>query len=149
MGLLDDLAGGLLGNVLGGGQNAPAGGANLGGAASAVLQMINEHPGGVAGLESAFQQGGLGNVFSTWVGGGPNAAISGDQIQSVLGGTGLLESFAAKAGISPEIAHTVLAQILPVVINHVTPNGQTPAAGTDLMSMGTSLLQNFLGNKNG
>ncbi len=145
MGLLDDLAGGI-GSLLGG--QSQAGGTNMGGAAGALLQAINEHPGGVQGLASAFEQGGLGGAFSSWVGGGPNAPISGDQIQSALGNSGLLDSFAAKAGISPEIAHTVMAQLLPMVINHVTPNGQAPAAGTDLMSMGASLLQAF-GQKNG
>ena len=145
MGLFDELAG-AAGSLLGG--QGQAGGTNMGGAAGALLQAINEHPGGIQGLASAFQQGGLGGAFNSWVGGGPNQPVSGDQIQGVLANSTLLDSFAAKAGISPEIAHTVMAQLLPVVINHVTPNGQAPAAGTDLMSMAGSLLQAF-GQKNG
>ena len=121
-------------------------GGNASGAAGALLQAINEHPGGVQGLASAFEQGGLGGAFNSWVGGGSNAPVSGEQIQAALGNSGLLDSFAAKAGISPDVAHTVMAQLLPVVINHVTPNGQAPAAGTDLLSMGESLLASF-GNK--
>lgn len=138
MGLFDELAG-AAGSLLGG----QGGANNLGGTAGALLQAINEHPGGLQGLASSFEQGGLQGAFQSWVGTGANQAVSGDQIQGALANSGLLDSFAAKAGISPDVAHTVAAQLLPMVINHVTPNGQMPAQGTDLMSMGASLLQAF------
>ena len=63
MGLLDGLAGNLMGNALGSleGRNS---------AVSSIIQMIQNQPGGIAGLAEKFQQGGLGNLVQSWIGTG-------------------------------------------------------------------------------
>jgi uncharacterized protein YidB (DUF937 family) len=127
MSLLDNLAG-----ALGGGNN------NL---VSSALDLLQNHPGGLTGMIQAFQQGGLGDVISSWVGAGQNLPISADQIQSVLG-SGVLQQFAEKAGISTQDAGSQLANLLPNVVDKLTPGGAVPSG--DLKSMGMSLLQNLL-----
>ena len=55
---------------------------------SAVSNLIQEN-GGVGGLVEKFQQGGLGDIVSSWVGTGANLPVSAEQIQSVLDGSQL------------------------------------------------------------
>ena len=149
MGLLDSVIG-----ALSGGQQAPGGG--LGSLISTVssnpqmLQAVTgmlgndgEH-GGLGGLVSKFEQAGLGNVVSSWVGNGQNQPVTGDQLTQVLG-SGAISNIAAKLGVSPDQAAGQLSSILPGLINHLTPNGQAPAGGLgnsgELMSMLGGLLQ--------
>jgi uncharacterized protein YidB (DUF937 family) len=63
------------------------------------------------------------------------------QLQSVLGSE-QVQAIAAKAGISPEAANVGLAQILPQLVNHLTPDGEVPQG--DLMSKGMELLKGKL-----
>ena len=94
--------------------------------------------GGLAGLIQAFQGQGLGDIMSSWVGGGPNKAISPSQITDALG-PDTLSQFAAKAGISAGDAGSVLAGLLPSLVNHITPEGRAPE-GDALEGMLGSLL---------
>lgn len=70
---------------------------------------------------------GLGDVAKSWVGKGANLPISVDQLQRVLG-SGPIASIAGKLGISTERATHSLAQVLPHAIDHMTPDGEEPAA---------------------
>jgi len=81
--------------------------------------------GGLGGLIDSFQSKGLGDVMASWVGGGPNQAISATQIADVLGRDTLGE-FASKAGIGAGDAGSMLASLLPTLVNHITPQGQAP-----------------------
>jgi uncharacterized protein YidB (DUF937 family) len=133
MSLLD-----LAGQFLGGGQQG--GNATL---MNTVLQMVNNHPGGLPGLVSAFQQQGLGGVVNSWVGTGANEAVAPQQVQSVLGDS-QIQDIAAKLGVSTPEASGTIAQLLPSIIDHLTPNGQMPASGSNIMDLGADLLKNFM-----
>jgi uncharacterized protein YidB (DUF937 family) len=104
--------------------------------ASSVAQMLNNQPGGLSGLLQQFHDKGLGSLVTSWVGTGQNLPISADQIQHVLG-TEQVKELAAKAGISPDAASSHLAQLLPMLIDKLTPNGQLPqvAGSTSTSSM--------------
>jgi uncharacterized protein YidB (DUF937 family) len=121
------------------------GGAQGGNAAilQAVLGMVNNHPGGISGLVQSFEQQGLGGVVQSWIGSGQNQPVSGEQVQSALG-SDKIQEVAAKLGISPVAASSTVAQYLPQVVDHLTPNGQTPPNGSNLMEMGESLFKSFL-----
>jgi uncharacterized protein YidB (DUF937 family) len=136
---LSDLAGQLLG---GGGQQQQAGAGPAPALLSTLLNLVNSHPGGVAGLVQSFQQQGLGGVVSSWIATGPNQAVSPDQVQGALGSQ-QVQDVAAKLGVSPQEASSNIAQWLPSVIDHLTPNGQVPAGGSNLMEMGAGLLKAF------
>jgi uncharacterized protein YidB (DUF937 family) len=147
MGLLDGLLGNVIGSALGGG--GQAGGANP--MLNIVLGMLANNSGaqgaqgggGLGGLMSQFQSAGLGHVMDSWVGSGDNHAISPDQLTQVLG-QGQIGQIAQQLGISHGDAAGQLSQILPQIINHVTPNGQAPAGGLgnagDIMGMLGGLL---------
>jgi len=105
-----------------------------------VLQLINNpQTGGLGGLVQAFEQGGLGSVVNSWVSTGQNLPISAEQIKAVLGG-GKLQEIASQLGISPDQASGSLAELLPKVVDHLTPNGQLPEGG-NLLAEGMDLLK--------
>jgi uncharacterized protein YidB (DUF937 family) len=89
----------------------------------------NPATGGLAGLVEKFQAGGLGDAVSSWVGTGHNLPISGDQIAAVLGSSQVQE-IAQKLGIDPSVVSGQLAQMLPHVVDKLTPNGQVPESGS-------------------
>ena len=105
------------------------GGAQGGGAAN-----------GLAGLLGAFQQGGLGHVAESWIGNGQNLPISGDQLSQILG-SGQLGQIAQQLGISPSQASGQLAEILPGLVDKLTPQGHAPAGGLGDIGAMLSMLQ--------
>jgi uncharacterized protein YidB (DUF937 family) len=109
--------------------------------AAAVLQMIQNHPGGINGLVQTFETNGLGGVVNSWIGTGQNQPVSAAQIQQVLG-SGPVQQLAQKLGISPEQASSTLSQLLPVVVDKLSPNGALPEQ-SNLLQMGESLLASF------
>lgn len=130
MGLFDQVVGVLAGGEAGG----------QGGLLQSVMQLINDPKiGGLEGLVQAFQQGGLGEIVNSWVSTGQNLPISAEQIQSVLGGSSL-QDIAARLGVSTEQASGSLAEMLPQLVDGMTPNGQLPAGG-DLLAQGMDLLK--------
>lgn len=154
MGLLDSI----LGSVLGGGQTQNSGQAALinaviqmianrngggGGSLGSVLGSalggsggsggMGGGLGGLGGLIGALTQGGLGNAASSWVSTGQNLPVSAEQLQSALGGDGgggLLAQLAQQAGMSHGEAANGLSQILPDLIDKLTPDGQVPQQDT-------------------
>ena len=140
MGLLDSALG-MLGSMNQGNNSN----ANM---MQAVIGMLsNSQAGGgstsgLQGLISAFQQAGLADIVQSWVGTGQNLPVSAAQIQQALGG-GHLQQLAETAGVSHEDAASHLAEFLPGIINHLTPNGQVPesheASPADMLQQFTSL----------
>ena len=113
------------------------GGEGNGSLLQSAQTLLNDN-GGVAGLVEKFQQGGLGEIVSSWVGTGDNLAISAEQIQSVLGNE-QLAGLAAKLGLDSNQVAQQVAEHLPTLIDRLTPNGELPQ-GDDLLSQGASLL---------
>ena len=155
MGLLDAI----LNQAPAGGMGAPAGqrgsqAGRLGTIADLVLKnpqliaaaiaMLNPKDpsvggsGGLADMVSAFNRGGLGDVMASWVAGGPNKSIDASSLSNVLG-SDVIGQFARQAGIGHADASSVLAQLLPEVVNHMTPQGKVPQ-GDDLEGAIGSLL---------
>ena len=131
VGLLDSI----LGSVLGGGA-AQGQGSGQAALINAVIQMVANKGaggggagGGLGALVGALTQGGLGNVASSWVGTGQNLPVSAEQLQSALGsggGGGLLAQLAQQAGLSHGDTASGLSQILPGLVDKLTPDGQIP-----------------------
>jgi uncharacterized protein YidB (DUF937 family) len=108
MGMFDGLLGGIIG----------------GGVVSVVNSIIEQH-GGLQGVVSAFEKNGLGPTVHSWIGTGPNRAISGSDVQRVLG-PDLLQQLSVKSGLSVDEMAQKLSQVLPEAIDHLTPNGALP-----------------------
>lgn len=135
MGLLDQLAGQVMGS-LGGQQDA----SDQGGALGAVMALI-ERAGGVQALLGQLRQSGLGDQVASWIGTGANHAISGDQLSTALG-DGHLAQVAGRTGIDPGQLSGMLASVLPQVIDQLSPHGELPA--DDMLGQGLSLLKGKL-----
>lgn len=91
-----------------------------------VLGMLqNSNTGGLSGLVEKFQKSGLGDVAASWVGGGENKPVSPDQVVAALG-QDQVNDLAKQAGIPEEKGAEVLSQVLPSVVNEVTPDGEVP-----------------------
>ncbi len=152
MGLLDSVLGAMNGNS----NNA---GTEGGGGLAGMLGMLASNPqvmqaimgmlsndggqGGLAGLMAKFQQAGMGEQIQSWVGNGENQPVSGAQMQQALGAD-TLSGLAKQMGTSDGEAADQLSQLLPDLINQLTPAGQAPASGlganADLMGMLGGLL---------
>jgi uncharacterized protein YidB (DUF937 family) len=142
MSFLEDMAGKEVSSMLANSSNPLA---------SSVMQMINNQPGGISGLIQQFHDKGLGGCVASWVSTGQNLPISADQIQHVLGSEQVKE-LAAKAGISPDAVSAHLAQLLPLVVDKLTPNGQVPqssSSASSLMEEGMGMLKNLELGKTG
>lgn len=130
MGLLDSV----LGQVLGGGPAANAGAGAGGGDAAALLrlvvQMLGNNAaggGGIGDLVSRFERGGLGDVIGSWISSGQNQPVSVDQLRDVLGPE-VLGSLGGSGAAQNDVLGQ-LAQVLPQVIDHLTPHGNVPQGG--------------------
>ena len=126
MSLFDSLLGQLAGQVTG--AIAPGAGTTQGGLMGAVMQLLTDpQHGGLQGLIAQFEQHGLSQVAASWVGTGQNLPVSGEQIAAVLG-NGKLVAMAQQLGLDPQALGGQLAQLLPQVVDHLTPLGEVPAA---------------------
>lgn len=135
MGLFDHIAGEAIGKLTGQGSGQSS-------LLDGVMDMLNNNQaGGIGGLVQSFKDKGLGDIVSSWIGTGSNLPISPEQIQQALGAE-QVQQLAGKAGISPETASANLAEMLPNVIDKLTPNGQLPSG--DLLNQGLSLLKSKL-----
>jgi uncharacterized protein YidB (DUF937 family) len=132
MGLLDQVLGALGQQAGGSGQNQML---------DLVMQLINSQPGGLQGLIERFAQGGLGQQAQSWVSTGQNLPISPEQLLKVLGG-GPLSQLTQQAGLSDADAAGGLADLLPRVVDQLTPNG---AIQNDVVEQGLSALRGKLG----
>jgi len=109
-------------------------GAKLGGSnASSILEhamnlISNPATGGLAGFIEAFKNKGLGDIISSWIGIGENKPISPDQIKQALGGD-KIQQLAEKLGISKDLTSQHLSELLPTIIDKLTPNGKLPEDG--------------------
>lgn len=147
MGLLDSVIGALAG---GGSQGSSAGGGGQGALLGIVLGMLTNRGGGDAGAASGmggaggigglgdlltkFQQAGLGDAAASWVGTGQNMPVSGAQVEGALG-TDLLSQIARQIGLPQGEVAGHLSQMLPQVVDRLTPNGQVPDGGVDASAL--------------
>ncbi len=101
--------------------------------------LTSQQTGGLHGLVQSFAQKGRGDIVSSWVSTGPNLPISGSQLPNVLG-SDAINSLAQKAGVAPEAAGSMLAQVLPGLVDKLTPEGKIPQSG-GLLEKGLDILK--------
>lgn len=121
---------------------------SLGGAAGAVQDQtpnllqgvldLFDQAGGVEGIKEKFQQSGLGEVFSSWIGTGRNKPITAEQLASVLG-QDQIDALTQHANIPQEKGASVLAQVLPALVDKLSPDGRVPDK-SQLMTLGKFIL---------
>ena len=89
-----------------------------------VAGMVNDpQTGGLMGMVQAFRAHGLGGVVESWIGQGANQQIAVEEIEKVIG-LERINAIASKFGMSPQDASAKLAQVLPTVVDKLTPGGR-------------------------
>ena len=133
-------------NILGGsgglgGLEAILGGGKGGGVAAllpAVLGMLGGGSGksgksgganGLGQLINSLGSNGLGDIVGSWVGTGPNKAITPGQVKKGLGKKKLAE-LSSQSGLPADQVAQHLSSILPGLVNHLTPDGKVPDAAS-------------------
>ncbi|HEX7158503.1 MAG TPA: YidB family protein [Edaphobacter sp.] len=91
--------------------------------AGGFVQALTNHPDGIQGILSSLNANGMAQHVSDWAKGIGTTATP-EQVQQGLGSSGFLNTIAQHAGVSPAVASTALATILPMAIQHFAPGGQ-------------------------
>lgn len=124
MGLLNDIAGNILGRLFGSGGQS--------GLSETLKDLLtNPETGGLEGMIEKFKTNGLGDLIGSWIGKGENMPISPEQIKEALGSE-QIQKIAQGLGLSTDQASSRLADFLPGAIDKLTPDGQMPS--TEMLS---------------
>lgn len=117
---LEEIIGGLTGG--GGGSDGRAGG--MGGLLGTLLPALGGMlaGGGLQQVLSGFQANGLSAQTDSWIGTGENEPISGEDVRKVVGNEELAK-IAAQLGVSEDEAADAVAQVLPTVVDRISPEG--------------------------
>jgi uncharacterized protein YidB (DUF937 family) len=95
-----------------------------------IVGLLNRM-GGLPGLLQKLQQAGLGDEVKSWISTGANQPVSPDALGQALGAD-TVANFARQLGIDPQQGLGMLAQVLPQVVDGLSPQGRLPAEGSDL-----------------
>jgi uncharacterized protein YidB (DUF937 family) len=161
MGLLDDLIGQLAGNASARSTevlepSAPRAGipGSTGGMSKVMMALLpivlgmmasgqrNKSPGpgqatsggGLGELLEQFQRAGFGEQARSWVSTGENHPLPPDALERVFGRGGIAE-IARRAGLSEQDATRGLSQLMPEVVDRMTPDGRLPDTASLLASV--------------
>jgi uncharacterized protein YidB (DUF937 family) len=119
MGILDSL------------ENSPAFRGALGQIEAAVLPVILSEvlgqggQGGLSAIVAKLEQAGFGAQVKSWIGNGQNLPISAEQLQQVLG-SDTVKQLAARFNVPIDQLSKVLAEQLPLAVDHASPDGKLP-----------------------
>lgn len=139
MGLLDGLLGQVMGGMMGGGQQPMQAQQGQNPLLQIALQMLQQN-GGLSGVLGKMQQAGYGQQAQSWIGTGQNMPIDAGALSQIFG-QGQLGQIAQQLGVSQEEASGGLAQMLPQVVDQMTPAGQVPDNHSDLVNQALAMLQ--------
>jgi uncharacterized protein YidB (DUF937 family) len=116
---------------------------------TAAVTELFQSKGGVDGLIATLRNGGLGGVVDSWISTGSNQPADPQQLGAALG-PDTTQQLAQKTGLSVEALLPILAALLPMIIDHLTPGGQLPKdGGTGSLNDLGGLLGGMLGGQGG
>ena len=95
---------------------------------SGALGDVLEGQGGVNGLIDRLRANGLGGTVDSWVSTGANEPVDPQRLGAALG-PDTVQQLSGKTGLSIEMLLPLLASVLPMIIDHLTPGGQLPKEG--------------------
>ena len=121
-------------------------GGSGGGTGNILLQLgvsMLQQNGGLEGVLGKFRQAGMGAQADSWVSTGQNMNISSDQLQEAFG-SGALSDIASKLGMSEDQAGSAMSQVLPELIDQLTPQGQVTDQSNNSIAEGLDALSRSL-----
>ena len=92
------------------------------------VQDVFASKGGVDGLVTTLREGGLGGPVDSGVSTGANETVAPERLGAALG-PDTVNQLSAKTGLSIQSLLPLLAMFLPMIIDHLTPNGQVAPKG--------------------
>ena len=121
MGLFDQLGSGLRGAL---GDLAGQAMGQLEANAPALLSQVmgKTDLGSVGGLLAKFQEAGLGDQVTSWLGNGANMSITADQVREALGNE-QVQQIANAVGLPTDKILSMMAQYLPGAVDKMSPSG--------------------------
>jgi uncharacterized protein YidB (DUF937 family) len=91
-----------------------------------VLERFRANDGGgLNALVKQLEANGLGEVVHSWIGTGANQPITPEQLEKALG-SDWLQQIASRVGVPPEVISAHLSEILPKIVDRLTPSGELP-----------------------
>jgi uncharacterized protein YidB (DUF937 family) len=142
--------GGLLGGMLGRGGAASAGRRGLSGNQGLLVAMLLPYAmrwvqrnGGVGAVLERFRQKGFGRQADSWVASGPNQELRAEEADEVVGGEEL-SRVAHQLGVTEREAALGFAQIMPELVDKLSPEGQIPPEADDALDAGRAELEKEL-----
>jgi uncharacterized protein YidB (DUF937 family) len=153
-GLGGGLGGAALGSVLGGmlggrrgGAGMPAGRGGLGGNQTALMLMLLplamrwvQRNGGMGAVLDRFRQKGYGGQMQSWVASGDNQPIDEQAVEQVVGEPDLQE-MAQRLGVPEHEVKQAFAEVMPEMVNQLTPEGQLPQQADEVLEEGRQTLE--------
>jgi uncharacterized protein YidB (DUF937 family) len=124
-------------------QSALGGGDKKDDLISSILGLLGGQ-GGLQNLIGQFTSRGLGDVIGSWVSTGKNLPVSGDQLKNVLGND-TISNLASKLGMDSNALTSQLSNLLPDVVDKLTPDGKVPEG--DILGQASDLLGGLFGKK--
>ncbi len=92
--------------------------------AAQTLKLIEGLDNGMDGLVAKFEQAGLKAQAQSWVSKGKNLPVTAAQMKAALGPE--LEKYAQKANMTVDAAAAKFAEIMPEIVDKLTPDGVAP-----------------------
>ena len=124
---LDSILGNVLGS-LGGSRTGRMGNGQMGNLAGMLLPAVAGlvASGGLQKIIGQFESHGFAAAAGSWVGKGENQSVTPDQVTQALGPDAVAQ-VGAQTGLNHDESASAISQVLPAVIDHVTPDGTVPA----------------------
>jgi uncharacterized protein YidB (DUF937 family) len=142
--------GDLLGGLLGGGRGSAGMRSSSGGQGAALVAMLLplamqwvQRNGGIGAVLDRFRQKGYSQQAASWVSTGDNQPLDARAVEEVIG-EDELSRLSQQLGAPREEIAGGFAQILPEVVNQLTPRGDVPDDADERLSGGMGQLQELL-----
>jgi len=119
------------------------GSGKAGGLMSGLLGLIISD-GGLSEFLARFSNAGLASTVDSWITDGNNTPLSDQQIESALGAD-TLSTLANQAGVERSTATSVMATVIPQVVDRLTPEGEIPNDNEKMLSK----LRGYIGGLGG
>lgn len=142
--------GSVLGGMLGGRRSpmgAPGGRGGLGGNQTALMLMLLplamrwvQRNGGMGAVLDRFRQKGYGGQMQSWVSTGANEPLDDQAVEQVVGDQELRD-MAQKLGVPEQEVRHAFAEIMPEMVNQLTPEGQLPQQADEVLDEGRQALE--------
>ena len=129
---------------------AGLGGSGMGNKGGALLVMLLplamqwvQRNGGLGGVLQQFQHKGYSQQAASWVSTGPNEALEPQAVEDVVGADEL-SRLSQQLGVSQDEVSSGMGQILPEMVNHLTPQGGLPDDGNETLNRGMTMLEKMM-----